>query len=338
MASEPLLTFSSVVYTGLQGPKGDKGDTGDPGSTGPQGPAGPQGLQGLEGPTGPQGPQGPIGLTGSTGPAGPTGPQGPQGEVGPTGPQGPQGVQGPQGLTGATGPQGEQGPPGINTWGGIGGDIEDQSDLALAFAAKADSAHTHLIEDVTGLQTALDSKQPLLPTGTEGQFLKFVSGVWTPANAPGGIGGSLSNTYIPYYDTASGTFMNSSLFQLTSTRIRTAGSMEYSGVVTPSGIGHAAHGNHLVHNSGAGGVHHFRTSGDYGGTLGRKGFLVGDDSVVTSNTAIAQAAVHAKSSSKAQLRLDNGSGYVDFRRSSSGTEIEVTFDGSTWHRLNKTAI
>jgi len=55
-------------------------------------------------------------------------------------------------------PQGEDGAGGGAAWGFVTGDIEDQTDLSAALAAKASSSHSHAIADVTGLQTALDSK------------------------------------------------------------------------------------------------------------------------------------------------------------------------------------
>lgn len=95
---------------------------GEPGSPGIQGPAGPQGATGA------------------------TGPQGPQGA---TGAQGPQGIQGIQGVKGDKGDKGDQGDPGTTTWDGI----TDKPDTYPA------DPHTHAISEVTGLQTALESKQ-----------------------------------------------------------------------------------------------------------------------------------------------------------------------------------
>jgi hypothetical protein len=59
-------------------------------------------------------------------------------------------------FVGPAGPEGPPGPPGngetgTTTWAGI-------TDKPSTFPP---SAHTHVISDVTGLQTALDGKQPL---------------------------------------------------------------------------------------------------------------------------------------------------------------------------------
>lgn len=45
------------------------------------------------------------------------------------------------------------------TWGSITGTLSAQTDLQTALNGKANSSHTHIIADVTGLQTALDGKQ-----------------------------------------------------------------------------------------------------------------------------------------------------------------------------------
>jgi hypothetical protein len=43
-------------------------------------------------------------------------------------------------------------------WGGIAGSLSAQTDLSSALSAKCDAVHGHAISDVSGLQTALDSK------------------------------------------------------------------------------------------------------------------------------------------------------------------------------------
>lgn len=43
----------------------------------------------------------------------------------------------------------------VAQWGSISGSIADQTDLQLAFLGKADTSHNHIIDDVTGLSTAL---------------------------------------------------------------------------------------------------------------------------------------------------------------------------------------
>ena len=48
---------------------------------------------------------------------------------------------------------------GSSTWGSITGTLSSQTDLQSALNGKASSTHTHIIADVTGLQTALDGKQ-----------------------------------------------------------------------------------------------------------------------------------------------------------------------------------
>lgn len=44
-------------------------------------------------------------------------------------------------------------------WGDVTGTLANQTDLQAELDAKADTSHSHTISDVTGLQTALDSKQ-----------------------------------------------------------------------------------------------------------------------------------------------------------------------------------
>ncbi len=59
---------------------------------------------------------------------------------GPEGPVGAQGSQGSQGVAGAQGPTGPQGPAGPSVWGGIGGSLSSQTDLAQALALKLNAS------------------------------------------------------------------------------------------------------------------------------------------------------------------------------------------------------
>jgi hypothetical protein len=73
--------------------------------------------------------------------------------------QGPQGEQGEQGLQGDIGPQGPQGPAGAgSSWGGIAGNISDQTDLQNEFNTKVDK--------VTGKSLILDTEITRLSTVT----------------------------------------------------------------------------------------------------------------------------------------------------------------------------
>jgi hypothetical protein len=47
---------------------------------------------------------------------------------------------------------------GSSTWGSITGTLSNQTDLQTALNGKANTIHSHIIGDVTGLQTALDNK------------------------------------------------------------------------------------------------------------------------------------------------------------------------------------
>lgn len=124
---------------GLKGDKGDKGDTGDQGIQGlkgDKGDTGDQGIQGVKGDKGDTGDTGAPGTPGVKGDKGDTGDQGIQGVKGDKGDTGDQGIQGLKGDKGDKGDQGDQGPAGPSTWGGIGGDINTQADLAAALATK----------------------------------------------------------------------------------------------------------------------------------------------------------------------------------------------------------
>lgn len=68
-------------------------------------------------------------------------------------------------------------------------------DLPSALSGKANAAHTHVIGDTTGLQTALEGKQESLVSGTNiktvnGQSLlgsgDVVSGIYVQQSAPPG--------------------------------------------------------------------------------------------------------------------------------------------------------
>ena len=142
-SSNPFIsvTQGSPIYVRiLQGSVSGEGG----GATGPQGPAGPTG------------PQGPTGATGATGPQGATGAQGPTGATGAQGPQGDTGPQGPQGPAGATGATGATGAAGSSDW----------ADITNKPSTFTPSAHSHVIGDTTGLQTALDGKQKTITSGT----------------------------------------------------------------------------------------------------------------------------------------------------------------------------
>lgn len=67
----------------------------------------------------------------------------------------------------------EAGGGGGGTWGSITGTLSSQIDLQAALDAKATTSHSHIIADTTGLQAALDGKQPLsaVLTATTASFL-----------------------------------------------------------------------------------------------------------------------------------------------------------------------
>jgi len=60
-------------------------------------------------------------------------------------------------------------------WGGIAGNIADQTDLSNALGGKAAFSHVHLIADVTGLQTGLDGKA----AASHGHVIGDVTGLQT---------------------------------------------------------------------------------------------------------------------------------------------------------------
>jgi hypothetical protein len=174
-----MRLYGSAAQGGLVG--GIPGPQGDPGPTGPPGSAGAAGAPGAAGAAGAAGAQGPKGdglqIDGSSDPlpaaSAHTGEfwvdegdgsfwvstgstwvavdiQGPEG---PEGPQGDQGIQGVKGDTGDVGPTGDTGPTGLT---GPKGDTGDTGDTG----ATGPSGST-TIAGITGLQTALDGKQPL---------------------------------------------------------------------------------------------------------------------------------------------------------------------------------
>jgi hypothetical protein len=59
-------------------------------------------------------------------------------------------------------------PSASGVWGAITGTIADQPDLQTALDGKADQAHTHPIDNIDGLQDALDAKIPTASASTIG--------------------------------------------------------------------------------------------------------------------------------------------------------------------------
>lgn len=139
------------------------------------------------------------------------GTRGPQGPQGPEGPEGPQGIQGETGPVGPPGPTGQDGAgvPGGGTsgqmlvkasnddydtewtnvpeaatvsWGEIGGDIADQTDLGDALGGKSDTGHAHTLADITdaGNAAALDVGTT---AGTVAAGDHAHTGVYEPADA-----------------------------------------------------------------------------------------------------------------------------------------------------------
>lgn len=76
-------------------------------------------------------------------------------------------------------------------WGRIQGDIENQEDLIDLFDAVgeeidgivAELANKADASDLTALSDTVDTKLTT-PSGTNGQFLSLVDGVWTAVNLP----------------------------------------------------------------------------------------------------------------------------------------------------------
>ena len=117
------------------------------------------GERGPKGDTGPQGPQGPKGDTGATGPQGPVGPKGD------TGPQGPQGEKGDKGDPGAITIDTSLSTTSTNA-------VQNKA-IATAVNGKANTTHTHSINDVTTLQTVLDGKADKSHTHTTSEITDF---------------------------------------------------------------------------------------------------------------------------------------------------------------------
>lgn len=177
---------------GSQGEKGIKGDKGDPGLQGERGLQGEPGVAtDLEGTVetyadlasiSPAPVFGQAWVTKDTGllyfydngfPAEGQGQpfRGPQGEQGLKGDKGDKGDPGEQGLRGIQGIQGVKGDPGAKGDTGLKGDKGDKGDTGATGTTDYNAlvnvpstftpkSHTHVIGDVTGLQAALDAKQP----------------------------------------------------------------------------------------------------------------------------------------------------------------------------------
>ncbi len=96
-----------------------------------------------------------VGAKGDKGDTGATGAQGAKGDKGDAGERGEQGLQGIQGLGGDKGDKGDTGDAGSDA------SVTEANVRAVVDAVYAPISHTHSIANVTGLQTALDGKQPL---------------------------------------------------------------------------------------------------------------------------------------------------------------------------------
>lgn len=64
-------------------------------------------------------------------------------------------------------------------WGEISGDIQNQTDLMNSLALKADSSDLANYATTEQLATKMDSV-----SGSNGQFMSLVDGVWTAVNLP----------------------------------------------------------------------------------------------------------------------------------------------------------
>lgn len=64
-------------------------------------------------------------------------------------------------------------------WGQIEGDIGNQTDLMNSLALKADSSDLANYATAEQLATKMDT-----PSGSNGQFMSLVNGVWTAVNLP----------------------------------------------------------------------------------------------------------------------------------------------------------
>lgn len=59
------------------------------------------------------------------------------------------------------------------SWGSIDGTLSDQTDLNTALSGKSSTSHTHAMNEVSGLETAVNGKQATLVSGTN---IKTVNG------------------------------------------------------------------------------------------------------------------------------------------------------------------
>ena len=71
-------------------------------------------------------------------------------------------------------------------WGTISGSLSSQVDLTNALAGKAATVHTHIIGDVTGLQTALDGKAAT----SHNQAIGTITGLQTALDAKANLSGA----------------------------------------------------------------------------------------------------------------------------------------------------
>jgi hypothetical protein len=85
-------------------------------------------------------------------------------------------------------------------WGTISGSLSSQVDLTNALAGKAASVHTHIIGDVTGLQTALDGKAAT----SHSQAISTITGLQTALDAKANLSGATFTGKINTTTTAAG--------------------------------------------------------------------------------------------------------------------------------------
>ena len=349
MASGNIVA-SAVVYTG---PKGDKGDTGD---------TGPQGIQGIQGETGPAGPQGIQGEAGATGATGPAGADGNDGAVGPAGPGLAAGGTSGQIITKVDATD-------YNTnWVDLATAIASEAasirtalsvysstEVDTALGLKSDVGHSHIIGDVSGLQTALDDKALAADlsshtgnTSNPHSVTAAQTGAYTTAEvdaliagAGGGLGGTLTDQYLPLWDSTSGELVDSNVKRVATNYTQVDGVLAIGGTSPPTATGFGIYpsGAHLVEMIGTPTAYkQTKFAGDYGSIQGRAGMMIGDDSYAIGPTYRTPLAVlHAVSSAKPQFILDDTINKMRMRVKSGGGDIEVSADGSTWYTLDKTA-